>query len=309
VKLYRLRLRPTSPWRTPWQSDTLSGMLCWAAVRRDGPDVLAREILQPALAGEPPFVLSDAFPGDWLPIPMTVRLQDWPADERKALKRARWLKTEVFARAQRGEALVASDLVSEHGIHSFVQLRNTIGRTSNTTSDGGGLFGDRLYAVDGQDELAVYVRVADGFEDRLLTLFRELEQVGFGSDNSIGKGQFEIATGLEPQTEIDSLPDANGSIVLSTFQPAPADPIDGYWDSFTKYGKLGPDFGIENVFKRPLVMLRPGATFRPKVAKGWVGRAIPMNHLLSQEVVSSLNGRGTAIIHSAFGLAVPLRWS
>jgi CRISPR-associated protein Csm4 len=284
-------------------------MLCWAAARRDGPEVLAREILQPALAGQPPFVLSDAFPGDWLPVPMSVRLQAWQAEERKAVKRARWLRPDAFACAQRGEPLAPAELVSAHGIQSFVQLRNTISRASNTIGDGGGLFNDTLYAVNGNAELSVYVRLADGFNERLLALFRELEFTGFGSDNSIGKGQFELATGLEPHPELDTVPNATGVFVLSTFQPAPRDPTDGYWESFTKYGKLGPDFGIENVFKRPLVMFRPGACFRSIVPAGWLGRAISMHELLAAEVVTTLQRRGASVVHLAYGLTVPFAWS
>jgi CRISPR-associated protein Csm4 len=309
VNLYRVRLRPTSPWRTPWQSDTLAGMLCCAAARRDGADVLAREILQPAMSGRPSFVLSDAFPGDWLPIPMTVRLQPWPAEERKPVKRARWLTPDAFRHAQRGELLAASEFVSEPGFHSFVQLRNTIGRTSNTTSDGGGLFGDRLYAVNGNTELSVYVRVADGFADRLLSLFRELEQTGFGSDNSIGKGQFELVSELQPQPELDSVPNANGVVVLSSFQPGPTDPTEGYWESFTKYGKLGSHFGIENVFKRPMIMLRPGACFRMPSPRAWIGRAIAMDALLALDTAATLSGQGCSVFQLAFGLTMPFVWS
>lgn len=308
MNLYRLRLRPTSPWRTPWQSDTLSGMLCWAAARRDGPDCLARDILQPALQGQPPFVLSDAFPGDLLPVPMTVRLQPWSAEQRKPVKRARWLSSAVFVRAQQGEMLTTNDLLSDDGIHSFVQLRNTIGRTSNSTSDGGGLFGDRLFAIDGHAELSIYLRVTDDFADRLLSLFRELEQTGFGSDSSIGKGQFELASELESLPKLDSIRDANGVFVLSTFQPGPTDPTAGYWEAFTKYGKLGPDFGLENVFKRPQVMLQPGACFRGAMSRGWLGRAIPMTDLLAPAVSATLSDRGCFVAQFAFGLVIPFVW-
>jgi CRISPR type III-A-associated RAMP protein Csm4 len=220
------------------------------------------------------------------------------------MKRARWIQSDCIARAQRGEMHNTSDLVTDHGIHSFVQLRNTIGRASNTTSNGGGLFGDSLYAVNGEAELSVYVRVIDGFNGRLLTLFRELEHTGFGSDTSIGKGQFEIASDFEPQPQLDSVPDANGVVVLSTFQPAASDPTDGYWETFTKYGKLGPDFGLENVFKRPLVMLRPGACFRDS-PRAFVGRAVSMAELLAPDVSAKLRARGVDVCQLAFGLAIP----
>lgn len=92
----------------------------------------------------------------------------------------------------------------------------------------------------------------------------------------------------------------------STFQPGVDDPTEGVWETFTKFGKLGPDFGTENVFKRPLVMLRPGACFSPPVnSASVVGRAIPMTELLAQAEVNAFSNQSYTIIHYAFGLAVP----
>ena len=51
MNLYRFRLIPESPWRTPWQSDTLAGLLCWMCARTEGDTVLRRQIIEPALAG------------------------------------------------------------------------------------------------------------------------------------------------------------------------------------------------------------------------------------------------------------------
>jgi len=158
-------------------------------------------------------------------------------------------------------------------------------------------------------DLSLHVRVADGFADRLLALFRELEQTGYGADNSIGKGQFELVSEPQPQPELDSVPNANGVFALSTFQPGPADPTDGYWESFTKYGKLGSDFGIENVFKRPMIMIRPGACFRAASSRGWIGRAIPMDELLAPDAAATLSDRGCSVLQLAFGLSVPFVWS
>ena len=41
--LHRITLTPRSPWRTPWQADTLFGMLCWACARAEGPAALRGE--------------------------------------------------------------------------------------------------------------------------------------------------------------------------------------------------------------------------------------------------------------------------
>lgn len=307
MKLYRFRIVPESPWRTPWQSDTLAGLLCWACARAEGDAVLRREIVEPALEGRPPFVLSNAFPDDRLPVPMVVRLTDWPAADRKAVKRARWLSEEAFRSVQGGGRVGLSDLISDAGVHEYVQLRNTIGRDSNTTAREGGLFPTDEAVLDhGVNFLSVYARIQDGFADFFWRLLQELAGWGFGADRSAGKGQFRLEGQLEPADALDGPADAGGCLVLSTFQPAADDPTDGAWDAFTKYGKLGPDFGLENVFKRPMILLRPGACFRRPVPKGWLGRAIPMRELLAPDAAKALEDRGTAVVHWAFGLCVPL---
>lgn len=314
MRLYRLKLKPSSPWRTPWQADTLAGMLCWACARKDGGDVLTKEMLEPAMRREPPFVLSDAFPGDLLPVPEFVRLQAWPQNQLKAARKARWLGQGDFRKAQAGEPVSFDALTLNDPLKRHAQTRNRIDRLTDTTGAGGQLFtlaehwlGEKQEVLDGMAYLSVYVRVAPGFEERLLALFGELAQIGFGADASVGKGQFELLTGLELMPQLENVVSSDGVIALSTFQPDTYDPTDGGWQAFTKFGKLGPDFGLDNVFKRPLVMLRPGAFFRAAEPREMLGRAIPMDQLLSPEVCRALRGKGAEIAHLAFGLAVPVR--
>jgi CRISPR-associated protein Csm4 len=315
-RLFRLRLRPRSPWRTPWQADTLSGMLCWMCARTEGERVLRAEVLEPMLAGEPPFVLSDAFPGDLLPVPLAVRLLPWPAEARKAVKRARWLSAAAFRRAVAGEPLTLDDLVMESPLVEHGHTRNTLGRLNDTTGDEGSLFthpehrlAPKHPALAGADWLSVYVRVRPAFEARLLELFEELAAVGFGADASVGKGAFAFPGGspaLEPTDELGAAPpEANGAVTLSTFQPAAGDPVAGVWESFTKHGKLGPDFGLDDVRKHPLLLCRPGACFRTSAAAPFLGRAIPMDELLPATSATALRERGAEIVHPAFGLALP----
>jgi len=314
MKLYRLKLKPLSPWRTPWQADTLAGMLCWACARTEGGAALRREILEPAMRGAPPFVLSDAFPGDLLPAPEFIRLGDWPSEHRKAVKKARWLRQEAFWRAQSGQALTPDDLLADDVFKPHAQTRNMLDRLTDTTGAGGQLFtldemwlGEKSALLKDSPYLSVYARVEPGFEDRLLSLFSEIARTGFGADASVGKGQFDLFSGLDPAPQFDDLASPDGVVALSTFQPGVSDPTDGGWQAFTKFGKLGPDFGLENVFKRPLVMLRPGAFFR--VAPPWpaLGRAIPMEQLLSADVCRLLQDKGADVVHLAFGLAVPAK--
>ena len=309
MNLYRFRLVPESPWRTPWQADTLSGLLCWTCARTEGDDVLRRQLIEPALAGRPPFVLSDAFPGERLPLPAAVRTLDVPPELRKALKRARWLLPDSFRQLQAGTVPGTGEMLRDAGTLEYTQLRNTIGRASNTTSNGGGLFPtEESVLMKGIRYLTVYARIVPEFREMFERLIQKVAQWGFGSDRSAGKGQFRLDGGLEPVADLSEPADADGCVVLSTFQPENSDPTDGAWEAFTKYGKLGPDFGLENVFKKPLILLRPGTSFRTRAPRGWLGRAIPMHDLLAHDVVGHLHGIGANVIHWAFGLCLPLRW-
>jgi CRISPR-associated protein Csm4 len=317
-RLHRLRLRPRSAWRTPWQADTLAGMLCWMCARTEGEGVLRAEILDPMLGGAPPFVLSDAFPGDLLPVPAAVRLLPRAPDAHKSVKRARWISREAHARACAGGEVAVEELVAEPPIAEHGHTRNTLSRLTDTTGEEGSLFTHPEYRIDtshaalaGADWLSVYVRVREGFEDHLLGLFHELACAGFGADASVGKGAFDFPEGepeLEPAEWLAPSPDdADAAVVLSTFQPAPADPVEGFWESFVKHGKLGPDFGVGDVRKNPLLLCRPGACFWTREARPFLGRAVAMDELLPAAAAAALRDRSVEVVHPAFGLAVPAR--
>ena len=156
--------------------------------------------------------------------------------------------------------------------------------------------------------MTVYVRLDDAFRDLFWRTFNELAACGYGADRSAGKGQFRIAGELELVPSFDRVNRPNGVVALSTFQPEAGDPTDGAWEAFTKYGKLGPEFGLDNIFKHPLVLLKPGASFRVREPRPWLGRAIRMNELLAKEAADALTVQGVEVIHYAYGLVVPVVW-
>lgn len=95
---WRLRLRPTAPWATPLRADSLFGAICWRWLE------LFPETFEPMLeefyhGGSPPFVLSDAWPGDLMPVPMHAILPQAP----KKLKPPLYLPHTSFRSIIRGE--------------------------------------------------------------------------------------------------------------------------------------------------------------------------------------------------------------
>lgn len=322
MNLNRLHLRPRSPWRTPWQADTLAGALCATAARVHGADFLRDRLIEPMLAGRPPFVLSDAFPGDLLPVPVAVRLAKPPLDaDRKAIKRGRWLKRGDFLALRAngheadGDGRVPWDrLLPDSAVFCDETTRhNTLARDSDASLEEGGLFSrpdtHLRSAQNGRAALTLYFRAADdAAADLLLDLLHELSLVGFGADVATGRGQFEIAGDPEPDLDLDQPPPgADAVVVFSTFQPAPGNPTDGLWEAFPKFGKLGTDLGLSDVRKHTLILFRPGACFRADPATLFLGRALPMDEVLPAAAADELRSRHIEIIHPAFGLAVPAK--
>jgi CRISPR-associated protein Csm4 len=319
MRLYRLRLFPTSTWRTPWEADTVFGSLCWACARKYGGARLREEIVEPSLEGEPPFVVSDAFPSGWMPAPVVLRqgssLEQYRrlassglTDATKRVRKARWLSEGGFRMVQRGELPAVEEFAIHEPIEAFGEINNQIGRESNTTSSGGELFVSDSWALSSQNlqkGMTIFVRTDESYSSRLVELFAELGKSGFGADVSTGKGEFRPGGGLEPCSELEEVENSDASIVLSTFQPARKDPCDGFWEAIVKRGKLGPDFGLANVFKRPMIMLRPGTVLLAR--RDWFGRALAMPEFLAPDVVSELESVQAHVLHPAFGLAVPAK--
>jgi CRISPR-associated protein Csm4 len=306
--LARLSMKPLGVWTTPWQADSLLGALACSWARSRGAAALRRDFLEPWLAGEPPFVLSDAFPGDSLPTPAAVPLWwDWPPDRRKEVKKHRWLTAADFRRVQLGEQPVLERV--SVSVRSHVRLRNTISRVTDTTG-GGELFEVPYSDLNDPDQgLSIYVRATRRGVDVLMQALELLGRTGYGADASVGHGGFELPEELLPSPALDDVPEADGFISLSTWQPARTDPVDGLWRVFVKYGKLAPEFHATAVFKRPQVMLEAGACFRTGgPPRPYYGGTIAPDRLLAPADRSSLAAFDVHPMQAAFSLAVPTRW-
>ena len=308
--LVRLRLRPHGAWTTPWQADSLLGALAVTWARSYGAGALRRDLLEPWLAGAPPFVVSDAFPGDRLPVPASLPLWDWPEDRRKSIKKLRTLSTVEFASVQRGVApsLTATPeaMVSDH-----IRMRNSISRATNTTSGETGQLFEVPYSVltNPDTGLTLYARAVGSGLETLVRALEILGRAGYGADASVGHGGFEIDGDPVPCPDLDDLPGADGFVSLSTYQPAADDPVEGFWQVFVKYGTLAPEFHDVAVFKRPQVMLEAGACFRAHgFPRPFYGGAIQADRLLGETAQRALEARGVRPVQAAFALAVPMVW-
>ena len=306
--LVRVKLKPLGVWTTPWQADSLLGAMACAWARTRGRGALHRDFLDPWVAREPLFVISDAFPGDSLPAPASLPLWDWPPEKRKDVKKHRWMTVADFHRVQKGvkPALEPAGVC----IRDRVRLRNSISRTADTAGGGGELFEVPFSNLSNPDgHLTIFARAAGGGVDILMQALEMLGRTGYGADASVGHGAFEVDENPTTCPDLDDLPDADAFISLSTFQPASTDPPDGFWRIFVKYGKLTPEFHSSAIFKRPQVMLEAGACFHTgHPPRPFYGGPIGPDRLLSDRGRESLAALDVHPVQAAFALAVPMVW-
>ncbi|MBT8763261.1 hypothetical protein KFV02_04870 [Desulfohalobiaceae bacterium Ax17] len=186
---------------------------------------------------------------------------------------------------------------------SIVRAHNTISRKTGTVLEPGGLYFVRESWANPGSCFDVYVKFAS---QEYQNLWDEVWQeyivpTGFGKDKSTGAGQLVIEQDNEfnPGCLFD-LKEYNAwmSLSLLGFERMPDLPC--YYSVFSRFGKLGGSFAVHspdgskpNPFKKPMILLEPGAVFKDNTA--------PAGALLQDVHVDA------RIRHYAMGLWLPLR--
>jgi CRISPR-associated protein Csm4 len=295
---YKVTLGTESWLASAWQADTIWGHLCWGIKYNYGEDALT-DFIGAYVKGIPPLLLSDGFPGDFLPRPLTPEPESEERQSlgdqrqqfrhRKELKGTHLLTREEFDSAINGKQFILT--VKGNVETRMVTLKNQLNRMTGTTGADGRLFSFEQYRWP---SVTIYLKVADDFVERAGELFQHLAQSGYGKRKSVGYGQLKLLK-FEPFPGFSSPANANGFVSLSSFVPAAGDPTSGYWDLLVKYGKLGEEFATAgNPFKKPLVMFTAGTTFYASPCREYYGRLVRgLSPVLTDRVVQ-------------YGLALPV---
>lgn len=300
---YRVRLTLESPFSTPMHSGTLFGHLCWAWSHLRSPKDLSQWLT--GLSTDP-FLISDAFPSGYLPRPLlrprreahitrldpeTVR----QLDQQKKTRKLEWIGLEAFlaVRSNIGAASLSQHSAEPEKLIEHRVAHNTINRLTGTTPKEGGLyFADEFWIRDAGTEWDVYVRTSLP-DDWLSQLFGKVGEFGFGRDATLGRGRFSVRVDPAPQGLFQApgrrrMSLSHGSLTLNMTDPR--------YRLHTHYGRawgLNGLSGSNSPFKRPLTLLRPGATFEPS-DDGPYGELLTEVHPGRQEIV-----------HNAWHLTVP----
>jgi CRISPR-associated protein Csm4 len=293
VKTYQIKLTTHSGILTPFQADTIFGHLCWVVTHREGESGL-QEFLKLFKEKNPPFVISDGFPGELLPKPLSVEFNVDP-EERKEIRKINYITLEDFNRIRKGEKCKLQPV--ESFIKTSLTPHNTVNRLTNTTPAEGGMYSLEEFSVP---EVTIYMKaVSEEWKNRSVGLFKELSKSGYGRKKSIGKGQFYIKDVKEFE-DFDRFEGSDGFVTFSNFCPAENDPTDGLYKTFVKYGKLGEEFTFcGNPFKKPLVMVKTGSVFKADgPPKEFYGR-----------IVEDISPVKPEVVHYGFAFAVAIKLS
>jgi len=291
MKTYKIRLQAHTGTLTPFQADTIFGHLCWIVAYQQGGKGL-EEFLKPFKEGNPPFLVSDGFPGDLLAKPLTAEINIEDPDDRKEMKRVEFLSLEDFNQVRSGKKI--KPLIHEGVFESIITLHNTIDRQTNRTLSEGGIY--RLEEKFTPNIIIYLKATSEVWKDQIVTLFYDLSKVGFGKKKSIGKGQFSVEKIVE--YSFSPIEKANGFVTLSNFCPAENDPAEGLYKTLLKYGKLSEEFAsCGNPFKRPLLMIKTGSVF-------WTGGQ--PKEFYGRIVQDSISPAKPEVVQYAYAFAVPI---
>ena len=278
----RVYLKPRSTYRTVLRSDTLFGCVCWA-IREVFSEARLEELLQEFVSGNPPFLLSSAFPFrdtsgrriHFYPRPVLApaefeRPKDVSeAEQQKKFRKVKWISEETLSKLTSGtwnEAdYYASDVWQDEGpnLMDIEVQHNTINRLSGGTgtTPSTGLYSLTEYAIsDG----GLFFLLNDE-TDVVESAFGFLEHFGIGGDSSLGKGRFEIEV---TDADLPETPkEADRFMTLSLYAPRPSEMAtvrseEAWYNLVVRKGKVGgPFLRVEDFWKKSLTMFSEGSTF------------------------------------------------
>ncbi len=308
MKTYRLIIEPISSFRTPLQSDTIFGHLLWALRYTEGEKELVH-FLGRYQNGVPPLLVSAGFPQDSLPVPVLPLPEPDPqksiADQvveaalQKALEEecylplAQWrtLAGRLSSVALEKARQDARDELRAYRSRQRVQAitRTAVDRITGSAREGRLFVAEEMFYAPAT-RFDVWHKLADeSLLPRLESWWRWLERNGFGQRKSAGAGVFRIVFPLHPAD--DALPKVtqpNGFVTLSAWVPARDDPTEVNYRTRIKRGKLAEALALPSPWKKPLLMLEPGAVARlpaSEPVREWYGRLVEDMHWTQPGIV------------------------
>lgn len=283
MKLLKITLNPKSLFGSKIEGDTLFGQICWHIAYEN--KNLLEELLK-SYENEPFLIVSDGFKSGYLPKPKfrSYFLKETDKTKKKYYRKKVWLEIDDLLNARFEKAIDGSF------VKSVYEVKNSINRKTFTTE------GDKFapYTVEYFEYEKVDIYLLIQKEEKLIVeKLKEIGEVGFGKDATIGKGRFEIESIEDVTYFFDKK--TNAYIALSSFCLKDNDCENVYYDLYTKYPKTRGD--LANPFKNPLILAKTGAGIICNKDIKFIGRAI------------TNFSNNSKIVHQGYAITLPIKMS
>ncbi len=288
MNLYKITLKLKSPIVTLLKGDTIWGHYVWGIANHEGDEAVTK-FLDECRAGDPPLIVSSAFPRGTVckPIPKPAKHKDLSSEEYaniKQNKKEKYIAAEMY--------IIGADKtnVTESPFCENMVTHNSINRFAGTVEEG------QLYAVNElwakQSEFDLYV-LSSYTAERVKKLKQWAFENGYGADSSVGKGNIEV---LSSAVKVDTKQTGNTYMALAPFI-ADNNITDLHADTFVRTGRIGGAFVSSlSPYKKTVILFDEGAVFSCDKPLEYVGKLITDVH------------SDPRICQSGFAPVIPIEW-
>jgi len=280
MKLLKITINPVSLFGSKVEGDMLFGQICWHIAYKN--EELLKSLLQ-NYNKSPFLIVSDAFKSGFLPKPKFPAkiLKEEDKTKKKLYKKRVWLKIDDLLNGRFEKAVEGSF------VKNVYEVKNKINRFSFTT--GSDEFAPFTVEYFEYDKFDIYLLI-DKEENLIIDLLKEIGELGYGRDASIGKGRYKIENIEDVSSFFNKK--SNSYVALSSFCMKNNKCENFYYDVYTKYPKSRGD--LANPFKNPLLLAKTGAGIICNKELNYIGCAI--------------NGfaNDSSIVHQGYAITLPI---
>lgn len=267
----KLILKPTSPFISELQSDTIFGHFAWAIRFLYGENRL-KELLED-FEDNPFIIFSDGFLKGFISKPLLSYIpeDDEIKDAKKVKKISLIEKDFVFKNIENLNGKKVFDFLKNYkrktNIKVSVTQKNSINRLSNLVEEG--LYSIKEKFID--EEFEIYFAYKNISKKEIKEVFDFIAKRGYGKDKYAGKGKFDFSIDWDfEEKEFFKYKEGYKYLNLSTmFISDKMFLLAG--KTITKFPKAGGIYAISEPFKNPCIMYLAGSIF--EVDKGILGKA------------------------------------
>ena len=271
----KITIKPTSPFITPLQSDTIFGHFAWGYRYCFGEKKL-NELLK-TFKQKPFIVFSDGFIKGTLPKPFLKPYL--PKNEElifaKEVKRIGFIDKELVFKNINNlkDEIIFKDISKNKDNKSLkyksqITQKNSVNRSLNLVIEG--LYSIKESFFGSGFEFEIYFKYQDINKDAIKEVFEVISKKGYGKDKSTGKGRFIFDIDWDFKEKRYFLEKKDKYLNLSTMLKSNNMHL-LYGKTITKFPKAGGIYAYSEPFKNPFIAYIPGSTFI--VGDGEFGRA------------------------------------